>query len=90
MMNTLSLKELRPNLPRVVESIDGKFDRFTITKRGKPIVVMMSIDDYESLVETLEIQGDKELMLQIQKGEQEIREGKTRSWEDIKKSYVSV
>lgn len=89
-MNTLSLKELRPNLPRVVESIDGKFDRFTITKRGKPIVVMMSIDDYESLVETLEIQEDKELMLEIQEGEKEIREGKTTPWEEIRDSYANI
>jgi len=88
MTNTLSLKELRPELPRVIESIDEKFDRFIITKRGKPVVVMMSIDDYESLIETLEILEDKETMKRLRKGEEEIKEGKTQSWRKVKSSHA--
>ena len=88
MTNTLSLKQLRPELPRVIESIDEKFDRFIITKRGKPIVVMMSIDDYESLIETLDILEDKETMKRVRKGEDEIKAGKTRSWQEVKRSHA--
>ena len=58
MVNTLSVKELRPELPKVIDKIDGKLDRYVITKRGKPVVVMLSIDDYESLMETLDILAD--------------------------------
>ena len=88
MTNTLSLKELRPKLPKVIESIDEKFDRFIITKRGKPIVVMMSIDDYESLIETIDILEDKETMKRFRKGEEEIKDGKTRSWQEVKRSHA--
>ena len=90
MINTLSLKELRPELPRVIESIDKKFDRFIITKRGKPVVVMMSIEDYESLIETLDILEDKETMKRVRKGEDEIKAGKTRSWQKVKRSHAKV
>ena len=90
MINTLSLKELRPELPRVIESIDKKFDRFIITKRGKPVVVMMSIEDYESLIETLDILEDKETMKRVRKGEDEIKAGKTRSWQEVKRSHAKV
>ncbi|MCD4780419.1 MAG: type II toxin-antitoxin system Phd/YefM family antitoxin [Candidatus Omnitrophica bacterium] len=88
MKNTLSLKQLRPELSKVIESIDKKFDRFIITKRGKPVVVMMSIDDYESLIETLDILEDKETMKRVRNGENEIKAGKTRSWRDVKRSYA--
>ncbi len=88
MTNTLSLKELRPELPKVIKSIDEKFDRFIITKRGKPVVVMMSIDDYESLIETLDILEDKETMKRVRKGEDEIKSGKTRSWKEVKRSHA--
>jgi len=62
MVNTMTLKELRPGLPKVIERIDEKLDRYIITRRGKPIVVMMGVNDYESMVETLEILADDELV----------------------------
>ena len=86
MVNTVSLKELRPGLPKVVARIDGRLDRYVVTKRGKPVVVMLSIDDYESLMETLDILADPEAMAGIRKGEEEIRRGHTRSWASIKAS----
>ncbi len=86
MINTVSLKELRPELPKVIARIDGKLDRYVVTKRGKPVVVMLSVEDYESLMETLDILADPEAMAGIRKGEEAIRKGKTRSWSDIKAS----
>jgi antitoxin YefM len=90
MTNTLTLKELRPELPRVIERIDKKFDRYLITKRGKPVVVMLSVDDYEALLETLDILEDDETMTRLKRGENEIRRGNTRSWDDVKKSHEAI
>ena len=86
MITTVSLKELRPELPRVIARIDGRLDRYVVTKRGKPVVVMLSIEDYESLMETLDILADPEAMASIRKGEADIRKGRTRSWAEIKAS----
>ena len=86
MINTVSLKELRPELPKVISRIDGKLDRYVITKRGKPVVVMMSVEDYESLMETLDILADPKAMASLRRGEEEIRKGRTRPWKDIKSS----
>ena len=46
MINVVSLKELRPELPKVIDRIDNRLDRYLITKRGRPIAVMLSVDDY--------------------------------------------
>lgn len=86
MINTVTLKSLRPELPKVIARIDGKLDRYVVTKRGKPIVVMLSVEDYESLMETLDILADPKAMADLRKGEEDIRKGKTRSWAEIKAS----
>ena len=86
MITTMSLKELRPELPRVIARIDGKLDRYIVTKRGKPIIVMLSIEDYESLMETLDILADPKAMADLRKGEEDIRKGRTHSWAEIKAS----
>ena len=86
MINTVSLKELRPEIPSIIARIDGKLDRYVVTKRGKPVVVMLSVADYESLMETLDILADPQAMAGFRKGEEDIRKGRTRSWVEIKAS----
>ncbi len=84
MVNTITLKELRPELPQVIRHIDTKLDRYIVTKRGKPIAVMMSPDDYEGLLETIEILSDKETVRRIKKAKRQIKEGKTVSLEELR------
>jgi prevent-host-death family protein len=84
MVNTITLKKLRPKLPGVIKDIDTKLDRYIITKRGKPVAVIMSPDDYEGLLETIEILSDKEAARRIKKAKREIREGKTISLEELR------
>ena len=90
MISTVSLKELRPELPKVIKRIDDRLDRYVVTKRGKPVVVMLSIDDYESLMETLDILADPKAMAGIKAGEMDIKQGKTRSWEEVKRSIAKL
>ena len=85
MVNTITLKELRPELPEVIRDIDTKLDRYIVTKRGKPIAIMMSPDDYEGLLETIDILSDKNTVRRIKKAKREIREGKTISLEELRR-----
>ena len=90
MINTVSMKRLRPDLPKVIRRIDGRLDRYVITKRGKPVVVMLSVEDYEAVMETLDILADPKAMAGIRKGEEDIRRGRTRSWREIKRSIAKL
>jgi prevent-host-death family protein len=90
MTKTMSLKELRPQLPKVIKDLDSKMDRFIITKRGKPVAVMMAVDDFEGLVETLEIMSDKKLMRDIKKAQADVKAGRVIPFEKIKKDLGRV
>ena len=83
MTKNITLKELRPRLPRIIDDIDSKMDRFIITRRGKPVALMMSVDDYESLLETLDVLSDKRLMKKIKKAESEARKGNIKMLDKI-------
>ncbi len=90
MVNTITLKELRPELPGVIRDIDIRLDRFIITKRGKPTAIMMSLDDYEGLLETIEILSDKEAVKRIKKAKQQIKEGKIISLKELRRKIEQV
>lgn len=84
MVNTITLKDLRPGLPRVIKNIDSKLDRYIVMKRGKPVAMMISPDDYEGLIETIEILSDKDAVKRIKEAKREIVEGKTISLEELR------
>ncbi len=90
MTSTVTLKQLRPALPKIVSRIDSRFDRYVVTKRGKPVAVMLSAADYEALMETLDILADPKAMAGIRKGEEDIRKGRTRSWKDTKRELARL
>jgi antitoxin YefM len=84
MVNMITLKKLRPELPKVIKDIDSRLGRYIISKRGRPVAVMISPDDYEGLLETIEILSDKNAARRIKQAKKEIEEGKTISLEDLR------
>jgi len=84
------MKELRPKLPEIVQEIDEKLERVTVTRRGHPVVVMMSVDEYEGINETLEVLSDKAGMERIKQGIRDIQEGRTSSLESVRKGIEHV
>ena len=84
MVNTITLKELRPELPAIIKKIDSRLDRYVVTRRGKPVAVMISPDDYEGLLETVEILSDKESVKRIKQAKQQVKEGRTVSLEELR------
>lgn len=90
MVHTITLKELRPALPHVIEDIDGKLDRYIIVKRGRPVAMMMSVDDYEGLMETLEILSDKGAVRRIKQAREQIAKGETIPWDELRRRIEHV
>ena len=71
-MARLTIAEARANLSDIVAKVGISTRRFIITKNGKPKVVIIGIDEYESLVETLEIMSDKRAMKGISQAQKEL------------------
>ena len=85
MIKTLSITEVRNNLPSLVSGVQKKLDEYTITVNGSPAAVLMSIDELESLRETLEILSDKKIMMALKQAEKDISEGNVQDLEEVKK-----
>lgn len=87
MPNTLSIKEAQQKLealPRHAEK-EPDFEPIAIAEAGRPLAVLLSWEYYESLLETLDILRDEEMMAAIKQGEVDIAEGRTYSMEAVKR-----
>jgi antitoxin YefM len=83
MVKNISVRSLRSNLAGVLDKVSKYSDRYIILKRGEPRTVIMSIDDYEGWLETLEIMSSKEAMASIKAAKKELKAGKGLSFEDV-------
>ena len=83
-METISVTEAKNTLSELTRKIAELGQTVTITKRGKPYVVMVSADEYESIMETVEILLDADAVAAIQKGRQEINTGRKKSLEAVR------
>ena len=64
-MTTLPIADVRANLSKLVEEAERTHQRVEVTKNGRRAAVLMSADDYDSLIETLDILGDASTMADI-------------------------
>jgi prevent-host-death family protein len=61
-MTTLPVAEARAQLSKLVEEAASTHERFEITRNGQRVAVLLGADDYDNLLETLEILGDSDLL----------------------------
>jgi antitoxin YefM len=73
----VSLAEVKNRLSEVVERVGREHGRVVITKHGHPAAVILSVEDLESLEETLEILSNPVLLAEIRQAEVEAAEGRT-------------
>jgi antitoxin YefM len=72
----LPLAEVKNRLSEVVERLEREHGRVVITKHGRPAAVLLSLEDLESLEETLAILSDPELLAAIREADAEITAGR--------------
>ena len=90
MNRIITLKELRPELPKVASAIAENLDRYIITKRGRPVMMIINPEDYEGLIETIEILQDRSALRRIRKARKNAKAGKTISLEALRKRLENV
>jgi prevent-host-death family protein len=83
MSKTLPLSEVKAKLSEVVDEVATTHERVTVTRNGRPVAVLVSIDDLETIEETVAILSDPEAMRQIQEGRAAIAAGDAATRDEI-------
>ncbi len=76
--------EARKNIFKIIADVQNPGNFYTLTIDGKPEAVLMSLDEYESLLETVDFLSEPGALVELQKAEQEVKAGKVFSWDSVK------
>jgi antitoxin YefM len=81
----ITATEARKNFFELIEKVKKSSFPVNITVKGIPEVVLMSREEYEGWMATIETLSDPELMDALRESEKEIKAGRYHLWEDVKK-----
>jgi antitoxin YefM len=84
---TIPIAEAKKRLSAIIKDVDEKFDRYTITKNGVNKAVLVSSDEFDGLLETIDILSRREEREAIARAKMEVQSGQTVSLKDIKSKY---
>ena len=82
-MTMVPLAEARANLSKLVDEAMTTHERIEVSKNGRRAAVILGADDYDSLLETLDILSDRDLMDAIRQGLADAERGDVYSLEEV-------
>jgi len=80
----LTTVDARRELTKLPEKLGVEPATIAVTRRGKPVLAIMTWADYQAIQETLEILNDDKAIEQLRHSIKEVKEGKTIAWNKAK------
>jgi len=86
MLSNIPITEARQELTSLPEKLTQQGGTLAITRRGKPVLAVMTWQHYEAILETLEIYSDPNLMTNLRQGIAEAKSEQGIDWELAKQN----
>jgi len=87
MTKTIPLGKAKKNLSSIIKDVAKRHERFTITENGISKAIILNTEEFESLVETLDMLSHKEERDAIARAKKQIKKCQTIPLATVKKKY---
>lgn len=85
MAKTVPLSEARARLSELMDELESRHEHVVITRKGRPVAVLVPSSEYDAMEETLEILHDEELLAALRESEKDVKAGRLHSLDDVKR-----
>jgi prevent-host-death family protein len=81
---TISISEARKRIFDIADEVQAPYKVYTLTSDGKPKAVIMSAEEYESWVETMEVLREfPDLDKEVAETDKAVRTGEYKKWASL-------
>lgn len=87
--DTLPLAEIKARLSEIVDRIESRHERITLTRKGRAAAVLISPDDLAALEDTLELLSDPQALSEIKRAREEIARGEGITADELRSKYLN-
>jgi antitoxin YefM len=87
MARVVPFTDARATLSDLLDLIENEQEHVVITRNGKPVVIMMSVDEWESWEETIDVLSDPEAMDALRASEEDVKAGRLVDLDEVLRRY---
>jgi prevent-host-death family protein len=81
LVSTESLTEVRNRLPQIIDEVVSTGSEKIVSRHGRQVAVILSFDEYESIIETLNVLSDPATMEALAEADAAIAAGELVDFE---------
>ncbi len=78
------LSEAKARLSEIADEVFRTHDRVQVTRNGREFVVIMSVEDLESMEATIELLSDPEAMAELAEAQRQIARGEHTTLDELR------
>ena len=79
----LPITKVKRNLLDIIKSMEKDESTIALTKNGQLVSVIMTLSRYESLMETIDILSDKQILRSLEKSQEDFKSGNVLSHDEV-------
>ena len=87
MSETLPLASVKSKFSEMVDRVEHTHDRIIVTRNGRPVAVLISPEELESLEDTLELLSNPDAMQQLAESRQAYATGDFTTGEELRRQH---
>ena len=87
MARTVPFTEARSSLSELLDFVQAEQEHVVITRNGKRVALLMSMDEWESWEETIEVLSDEGLMENLKQSEEDVKAGHVVDLDDVLRKH---
>jgi prevent-host-death family protein len=86
-MKTVPLSEAKAHLSEIADEVIRTHERVLVTRNGREALVILSVEDLESIEATMELLADPGAQARLARAEAEIAAGDTYSLDEVAAAF---
>jgi antitoxin YefM len=79
----LPVTQVKRHFLDILKSIEAEDSTLAVTRNGEAVGIIMTPGRYESLLETIEILSDKEIVIKLESSARDFKSGKVYSHKEV-------
>jgi len=85
MVRIVPFTDARATLSDLLDLVENEQEHVIITRQGKPIAIVMSVDEWESWEETIDVLSDPDAMEALRLSEEDVKAGRLVDLDEVKR-----
>jgi antitoxin YefM len=85
MAKIVPFTQARAELSELLDEVESRHEHVVVTRKGRPIAIVVSTEEWEAIEETLEVLQDEETLEALRESEADVNAGRVRPWDDVRR-----